>query len=63
MPLDVIPDFIPILGQLDDVFIVLIGLGLLLRFTPRGILEEHLARLERTQRRPRQIIEGQRDGA
>lgn len=46
MPVDVIPDFIPVVGHLDDVVIAIIGLGLLLRFTPRDVLEEHVAPLE-----------------
>ena len=46
MPLDVIPDFIPVIGHLDDVLILLLGVALLLRFTPRAVLEEHVARLE-----------------
>jgi uncharacterized membrane protein YkvA (DUF1232 family) len=46
LPIDIVPDFIPGLGQLDDVVIVAIGMGLLLRFTPRPVLEEHVARLE-----------------
>jgi uncharacterized membrane protein YkvA (DUF1232 family) len=46
MPIDVIPDFIPMLGHIDDLLIVIIGVGLLLRFTPRSVLEEHVARLE-----------------
>ncbi len=46
MPLDLIPDFIPVLGHLDDVAVVLVAGGLLLRFTPRAALEDHLARLE-----------------
>ncbi len=45
-PIDVIPDFIPVIGYLDDLLIVVIGIGLLLRFTPRHVLEEHIARLE-----------------
>jgi len=46
MPLDIIPDFIPVIGHLDDVLVLLLGVAVLLRFTPRAVLEEHLARLE-----------------
>ena len=48
MPLDIIPDFIPVIGHLDDALVLLLGIGVLLRFTPRRVLEEHLARLEET---------------
>jgi len=46
MPLDIIPDFIPVIGHLDDVLVLLLGVAVLLRFTPRAVLEEHLAQLE-----------------
>jgi len=46
MPLDIIPDFIPALGYLDDLLIVVIGAGLLLRSIPGYILEEHVVRYE-----------------
>ena len=46
MPLDIIPDFIPVIGHLDDALVLLLGMALLLRFTPRAVLEEHIARLE-----------------
>ena len=46
MPLDVIPDFIPVIGHLDDALVLLLGVAVLLRFTPRAVLEEHVARLE-----------------
>ena len=43
-PLDLIPDFIPVLGQLDD----LAALGLLIRYVQRSLppelIEEHLRR-------------------
>lgn len=41
-PLDLIPDFIPVLGHLDDLAIALIAGGLLLRSVPREVIEEHL---------------------
>lgn len=46
LPFDLIPDFIPLLGQLDDVMVVLLVVGLVLRATPRAVLEEQLERLE-----------------
>ncbi len=50
-PIDLIPDFIPVVGHLDDVVILIVGVGLLLRFTPRDVLEEHVSRLEADGRR------------
>jgi uncharacterized membrane protein YkvA (DUF1232 family) len=46
LPIDIIPDFIPVIGYLDDVIVMVVGVGLLLRLTPPHVLEEHLARLE-----------------
>jgi uncharacterized membrane protein YkvA (DUF1232 family) len=46
MPLDIVPDFIPVLGQLDDIAVVIVAVGLFARFAPLRIIEEHIARLE-----------------
>ncbi len=46
LPIDLIPDFIPVLGQVDDVVIAIAAVTILLRSTPRALLEEHLSRLE-----------------
>ncbi|MEQ9641000.1 MAG: YkvA family protein [Alphaproteobacteria bacterium] len=40
-PIDLIPDFIPVLGWLDDLVIVGLGLWLALRFMPPGLLAEY----------------------
>jgi uncharacterized membrane protein YkvA (DUF1232 family) len=42
MPLDLVPDFIPVLGQLDDILVSAVGVALLLHFVPRAVLEEAL---------------------
>lgn len=39
-PIDLIPDFIPVLGYLDDVIIVPLGIWLALRLLPPHVLAE-----------------------
>ena len=41
LPFDVVPDWVPVLGQMDDLLIVTIGVRTLLRRVPSEILEEH----------------------
>ncbi len=45
-PLDLIPDFIPVLGVLDDLLVVLVAAAILIRSIPDSVLEEHLLRYE-----------------
>jgi uncharacterized membrane protein YkvA (DUF1232 family) len=45
LPIDLIPDFVPVLGQLDDIAVVLLGLDLFIRSAPQDIVEEHLSRI------------------
>jgi uncharacterized membrane protein YkvA (DUF1232 family) len=46
LPIDLIPDFIPFFGQIDDVVVLAIGAGLLLRFAPKRVIEERILALE-----------------
>ena len=46
LPIDFIPDFIPVLGHLDDLVVLVLGVGLLLRLTPAQAIEEAIAHLE-----------------
>jgi uncharacterized membrane protein YkvA (DUF1232 family) len=55
MPLDLVPDFIPVLGYLDDVLIVGIGTVMLLRSIPRSIIEGHVGRYEQQAREAEQV--------
>lgn len=42
-PIDLVPDFIPILGYLDDIILVPLGIVLVLKLIPPQIMAEHRA--------------------
>jgi uncharacterized membrane protein YkvA (DUF1232 family) len=45
-PIDLIPDFVPVLGYLDDLLLVPLGLALALRMVPADVLAECRARAQ-----------------
>jgi len=49
-PIDLIPDFVPILGYLDDLVLIPLGIALAIRMIPSSILEECRARSQETLR-------------
>ncbi|MEK9803682.1 MAG: DUF1232 domain-containing protein, partial [Curvibacter sp.] len=49
-PLDLIPDFIPVLGLLDDLVLIPLGLLLALRLVPPQVLAECRARAQERRR-------------
>src|SRR5881392_2192541 len=52
-PIDLIPDFIPVVGYLDDLIIVPLGILLAIRLIPPAIMDEHRrAACERQNARP-----------
>jgi uncharacterized membrane protein YkvA (DUF1232 family) len=51
-PIDLIPDFIPVVGYLDDLILVPAGLWLVLRLIPPAVLAEHRATAEAATARP-----------
>jgi len=40
-PIDVIPDWIPVLGQADDLVVLMAGLNLFLKACPGWLVQEH----------------------
>ena len=54
-PIDLIPDFIPILGYLDDLLIVPAGLWLALRWVPPALLAEYREQAV-SRARPRSLV-------
>jgi uncharacterized membrane protein YkvA (DUF1232 family) len=51
-PIDLIPDFIPVLGQLDDLILVPLGIALVVRLIPPPIMAEHRAAATRALAEP-----------
>lgn len=39
-PIDLVPDFVPVLGYLDDLILIPIGISLAMRMIPRPVLDE-----------------------
>lgn len=54
-PIDLIPDFIPVLGYLDDIVIVPLGLWLVLRMIPAEVMEECRVEAEALAERPTSV--------
>ena len=51
-PIDLIPDFIPVLGLLDDAILIPIGIWLFVKMIPEGVMEEHRATAAIAAQRP-----------
>ena len=51
-PIDLIPDFIPVLGYLDDLIIVPLGIALVVWMIPQPIMAEYRAMADAAQQRP-----------
>ncbi len=44
-PIDIIPDFIPVIGELDDLAVLIFGLDWFIRHAPPEVVEDHMARI------------------
>ena len=51
-PIDLIPDFIPVLGYLDDLIIVPLGIWIAVRLIPPEVMAEHRATAAASERLP-----------
>jgi uncharacterized membrane protein YkvA (DUF1232 family) len=51
-PIDLIPDFVPVLGFLDDVIVVPLGILLAIRLVPADVMAELRAEADRLAERP-----------
>lgn len=55
-PIDLIPDFIPVLGHLDDVILVPLGLWLALRMIPQDVMSDARARAATMTKRGKSVL-------
>ena len=56
-PIDLIPDFIPVLGYLDDLILVPLGILLAIQLIPPAIMAEHRRSAVAAQARPRSRVQ------
>jgi uncharacterized membrane protein YkvA (DUF1232 family) len=52
-PIDLIPDFIPVVGYLDDLVIVPLGIWIVVRLIPDDLMHEFRAEAEGLETKPR----------
>jgi uncharacterized membrane protein YkvA (DUF1232 family) len=55
-PIDLIPDFIPFFGYLDDIIVVPLLLNLAVRMLPRQVREESMIKASGTQKKLKLLI-------
>ncbi|PTM56584.1 YkvA family protein [Desmospora activa] len=55
-PIDLIPDFIPILGYLDDLVLLPLGIALALRMIPADVLQQSRQQAEKMESRPKNWV-------
>ena len=51
-PIDLIPDFIPVIGYLDDLILLPLGLALVVRLTPPEVMESARLQAQEASARP-----------
>jgi uncharacterized membrane protein YkvA (DUF1232 family) len=51
-PIDFIPDFIPVIGYLDDLVFIPLGVALVVRLTPPEVLESARVQAQQTANKP-----------
>jgi len=47
-PIDLIPDFVPVLGYLDDLILIPVGITLAIRLVPNSVLADCRAQAQKT---------------
>ncbi len=62
LPVDLLPDIAPLLGQVDDLGVLIVGIESFIALCPSEVVEEHLRQIEgrvRPSRTTSETIEGE----
>ncbi len=59
LPFDIVPDFVPVSGWIDDILVTLVAGAMFLSMTPKDVLMEHLGRPSSNKPRSGKIIDGE----
>jgi uncharacterized membrane protein YkvA (DUF1232 family) len=54
-PIDLIPDFIPVLGYVDDLVLLPMGIWLTIKLMPADVLDEYRQKARQMLQQPRQV--------
>lgn len=57
-PIDLIPDFVPVLGYLDDLILIPLGVALALKMLPEPVMEEARLKTKQFEEKPKNWIGG-----
>jgi uncharacterized membrane protein YkvA (DUF1232 family) len=57
-PIDLIPDFIPVIGYLDDFVLIPLGLALVVRLTPAEVMDAARVKAQQAAGRPVSYVAG-----
>lgn len=55
-PIDLIPDFIPVLGYLDDLVLVPLGIYAALKLIPESVLADNRTKAQQIAQRPNNLV-------
>ena len=58
IPFDIVPDFIPFSGWIDDILVMLLAAAMFLMMAPRDVLMEHLGRASSKRSGNGKVIDG-----
>ncbi|MDN5376370.1 MAG: hypothetical protein PWQ39_1411 [Thermacetogenium sp.] len=57
-PIDLIPDFVPVLGYLDDLVLIPLGVALALKMIPKPVMDDACSKANNLSHKPKNWVAG-----